>query len=118
MLNHIQTQNLSAGASGKLHGRLPATNSQSHGCYGRAKLGPIKKIQYEHGKSHLTRQLLSSLWWWYHAMANRMPRPVPFGALRRSDPVITYSDGEGGDAGVGVVIFGNFLDGSQPRPVY
>jgi hypothetical protein len=41
--NHIQTRNLSAGASGKLYGRLSATNSQSHGCYGRAKLGPIKK---------------------------------------------------------------------------
>ena len=51
-------------------------------------------------------------------MANRVPRPVPFGTLRRSDPVITYSDGEGGDAGVGVVIFGNFPDRSQPRPVY
>ena len=51
-------------------------------------------------------------------MANRVPRPVPFGALRRSDPVITYSDGGGGDAGVGVVIFGAPPDISQPRPVY
>ena len=51
-------------------------------------------------------------------MANRVPRPVPFGAQRRSVPVITYSDGEGGDAGVGVVIFGKFPDGSQPKPVY
>ena len=48
-------------------------------------------------------------------MANRVPRPVPFGTLRRSDPVIIYSDGEGGDAGVGVVISGDFPDGPQPR---
>ena len=87
--DHIQKDNLGAGAAGKLYGRFSATNSQSHGCYGRAKLGPIKKRQYEHGKSHLTRQLISSLWWWYNAMANRVPRPVPFGKLRRSDPVIT-----------------------------
>ena len=114
--NHIQSKNLSAGASGKLYGRLSATTSQTHGRYGRAKLGPIKRRQYEHGMSHLTRQLLSSLWWWYHGLANRVPRPVPFGALRRSDPIITYSDGEGGDAGVGVVIFGDFAH--QPKPVY
>ena len=36
----------------------------------------------------------------------------------RCDPVIAYSDGEGSCAGVGVVIFGNSLGSTQPRPVY
>ena len=31
--------------------------------------------------------------------------------------MVTYSDGEG-SGGVGVVIFGDFPDGHQPRPVY
>ena len=118
-MNHINAGSLSAGAAGKLYGRLSATNSQTHGCFGRAKLSPIKKRQYEHGGGgRLSRQLLASLWWWYHALAKRVPRPVPFGSLRRCDPVISYSDGAGGDAGVGVVLFGKFPDGSQPKPVY
>ena len=118
-MNHIKLGTLSAGAAGKLYGRLSATNSQTHGCFGRAKLSPTKKRQYEHGGGgHLSRQLLSSRWWWYHALAKRVPRPVPFGSMRRSDLVISYSDGEGGDAGVGVVLFGEFPDGLQPKPVY
>ena len=45
-----------------------------------------------------------------------MSRPVLLERVRRSNIVITYSDGEGASVSVGVVIFGDFPD--QPWPVY
>ena len=43
--------------------------------------------------------------WWLQALHDRDPRPVPINEVLRRRPVITYSDGEGSDAGVGVVLF-------------
>ena len=114
IMEHLNSNLLSAGAAGKLYGRLSATSSQSNGKYGRAKLGPIKSRQYDHHNKKLTNQLRAALLWWADALRNRVPRPVPLERVRRSNPVITYSDGEG-SGGVGVVIFGDF---DQPRPVY
>ena len=117
ILEHLNSDLLSAGAAAKLYGRLSATSSQSNGKYGRAKFGPIKSRQYDHHNKKLTRQLRAALLWWKDALRNRVPRPVPLERVRRSNPVITYSDGEG-SGGVGLVIFGDFPDGHQPRPVY
>ena len=97
-----------AGAAGKLCGRLSVTSSQSHGKWGRAKFGPIKARQYDHHNKHLTNQRRAALECWLAALRNRVPRPVPLERLRRAKPVITYSDGEGASAGVGVVTFGGF----------
>ena len=48
LLGHSNGNCLNAGAAGELYGRLPATSPQSHGKWGRAKLGPIKARQYDH----------------------------------------------------------------------
>ena len=109
---------MSAGAAGELYGRLSATSSQSHGKFGRAKLGPIKARQYDHHNKHLTNQLRAALLWWLEALRNRVPRPAPLERVRRDSLVITYSDGEGASAGAGVVIFGESPNNRQPRPVY
>ena len=101
---HMNSDQLTAGAAAKLYGRLSATSSQTNGKYGRAKLGPIKSRQYGHHHKSLTRQLRVALLWWFEALRNRAPRPVPLERARRSNPVITYSDGEGASGGVGVVI--------------
>ena len=107
LLEHLRSDKLDAGAAGELYGRLSATGSQSHGKYGRAKLGPIKARQYDHHNTNLTNQLRAALLWWLKALQNTVPRPVPLERVRRAKPVITYSDGEGASAGVGVVIFGD-----------
>ena len=118
LLEHLRSEKLSAGAAGKLYGRLSATSSQTHGKFGRAKLGPIKARQYDPHNMHLTNQLRAALLWWSQTLRNRVPRPVPLERVRRASPVITYSDGEGASAGVGVVIFGNFPGNKQPSPVF
>ena len=118
ILMHLEQGILTAGAAGKLYGRLSATSSQTNDKYGRAKLSPIKKRQYQHFCSDLTNQLRSALCWWLAALRDRDPRPVPMNRVLRCDPVITYSDGEGSCAGVGVAIFGKSLGTTQPRPVY
>ena len=56
ILEHLNSDLLSAGAAGKLYGRSSATSSQSNGKYGRAKLGPIKSRQYDHHNKKLTKQ--------------------------------------------------------------
>ena len=53
-LEHLNSDQLSAGAAAKLYGRLSATSSQSHGKYGRAKLGPIEARQCNHHHHKLT----------------------------------------------------------------
>ena len=68
ILEHLNTDQLSAGAAAKLYGRLSATSSQSHGKYGRAKLGPIKARQYNHHNHKLTNQLRAALLWWLEAL--------------------------------------------------
>ena len=93
----------------------PQVRSQT--VHRRAKLGPIKSRQYDHHNKKLTTQLRVALLWWKDALRNRVPRPVPLERVRRSHPVITYSDGEG-YGGVGVVIFGDFPEGRRPKPVY
>ena len=103
---HLNSDKLSVSAAGKLYGHLSATSSQSNGKYSRAKFGPIKSRQYDHHHKSLTKQLRAALLWWLEALRIRAPRPVPLERARRSNPVITYSDGEGASGGVGVVILG------------
>ena len=59
ILEHLNTDQLSAGAAAKLYGRLSATSSQTHGKFGRAKLGPIKARQYNHHNTHWTKPVKS-----------------------------------------------------------
>ena len=61
ILLHLDKCILTAGVAGKLYGRLSATSSQTHGKYGRAKLSPLQKRQYQHHCSTLTHQLRSAL---------------------------------------------------------
>ena len=109
IMEHLNSNLLAAGAAGKLWsiiGHEFAVKCK----YGRAKLGPIKSRQYDHHNNKLTNQLRAALLWWADALRNRVPRPVPLERVRRSNLVITYSDGEG-SGGVGIVIFGDFPDG-------
>ena len=53
LLGHLNDERLNVGAVGKLSGWLSATISQSHGKWGRAKLGPIKARQNDHHNTPL-----------------------------------------------------------------
>ena len=54
----------------------------------------IEARQHNHHNHKLTNQLRVALLCWLEALRNRVPGPVPLGRVRRSSPVITYSDGE------------------------
>ena len=108
-----QRKTLGSGEASKLWGRLQSLSSQLNARFGRAKLGPIKRRQYERTAAW-SRQLDYAVQLWIAALQDIRPRPVPV-ALSLPPTVITYSDGEGKDAGVGISIY---KQGSRPRAAY
>ena len=92
---------LSPALSGQIFGQLGFACSQFHGRWGRAKLRAFVRRQHDSGKWALNDQLRSSLHWWIDNLPVAPPRSV-FVTSQRRHLVITYSDGEGSDAGVGV----------------
>jgi len=85
----------------QLFGQLNFSCSQFFGKWGRAKLRPFSRRAYEHGRYALNRQLKSSIDWWIKNMHIAPPRTV-FSSVFPRHVVVTYSDGEGSDAGVGI----------------
>ena len=95
---------LASGLSGQIFGQLGFACIQVHGKWGRAKMRPFVRRQYESNKFSLNPQLRSSISWW--------KRNLPIAPIRQvfvndhsRHVVISYSDGEGSDAGVGIAIW-------------
>ena len=61
---------------------------------------------------NLNPQLRVAIDWWLRSLRFAAPRPIPWHVADRPQ-VVTYSDGEGSDAGVGVAIWANCLDVPQ-----
>ena len=62
----------------------------------------------------LDRQLLASLQWWLIFITTLTPRPAPT-RLNALPVVVSYSDGEGGCAGIGAAVW---MPGKRPLAVY
>ena len=73
------------------------------GRIGRAKMRPFIRRSYENNLS-LNPQLMSAILWWKKFLIEFKPRLVP-ASLKHMDVIISYSDGEGADAGVGVGVW-------------
>ena len=56
----------------------------------------------------MNAQIQSAIDFWWSFLSNYMPRPVPM-FLEELDTVISYSDGEGAKAGVGVAVWSSRL---------
>ena len=87
-----------------------------HARFGRSKLAPIKRRQYEKHSSWNV-PLDSAVSWWISALKDLTPRPVPT-SLSLPPTVITYSDGEGSSkGGLGICIFQPGT-GRRPRAAF
>ena len=101
LLYFKETRSLGSGPSGKFVGQLGFACSQFYGRWGRAMLRPFYRRQHEEHRFRLNKQLNGAIHWWLKNLWCAPPRPV-FALSFPRHLVVSYSDGEGGDAGVGI----------------
>ena len=105
----------SSGEAATLWGRLGHASTQMWGQLGRAKLCPLVRREWEVDRFNLNPQFLSCLHCWRRVLPAHPARTVPR-RLRAKGVIITYSDGEGGQAGVGVGLW--HYDNRKPLAAY
>ena len=93
-------------------GKLGFTTCAFAGKYGKSMLRAFYRRASEQNRSNMNPQISSSCQWWSHGLKSAPARPIPWNLAQR-DLTISYSDGEGSDAGVGVAIWSNRLDFPQ-----
>ena len=94
-----------------LAGKLGFAISATFGRIGRAQIRPIIARSYSH-KRRINDVLQQCLAWWLRFLRTYVPRPVPTN-LEQLPTIVSYSDGEGGNAGIGVAAWAPWL----ARPV-
>ena len=104
ILRSVLCHGLAAALAGQVWGQLSFAQTNMAGRFGRAMLRPFKRRQYEPGRTNLNNQLWRATQWWLGVLEGPPPRPIAVGAMDRP-LVISYSDGEGKDAGVGVAVW-------------
>ena len=94
---------LTSGVAASLAGKLGFTISATFGRIGRSQIRPISARAYSY-KRKLHDHLKACLVWWLRYLRTYSPRPVPT-SLELLPTLVSYSDGEGGDAGIGVAVW-------------
>ena len=102
---------LGSGQASSLSGKLGFSITAAFGKVGRSKIRPILRRAYS-TRWDLTLQLVSCLLWWRRFLKLYRPRSVP-SSLGTLPLIVSYSDGEGSNAGVGVAVWCPWLE----RPV-
>ena len=97
----LKDGSLASGLAGQLFGQLGFSCSQFFGRWGRAKMRPLSRRQHEPRRFALNAQLRAALRWWLKNLHLAPPRAVYLHSENRP-LVVSYSDGEGADAGVGI----------------
>lgn len=100
-----------SGHAASLCGKLVYTTSAFVAKLGRAMLRPFRRRCHEL-RSNLNPQIIAAAPWWTKSLKSAPPRPIPW-KIDQADVVITYSDGDGSSAGVGVAIWSQRL--TQPE---
>ena len=90
--------------AGKLFGKLMFMSSQYYGRCGRALLRAFARRQHDLKHNALNPQLRASCLCWLSAIRTTRPREVPMD-LASLPCAVSYSDGEGADAGVGIALW-------------
>jgi len=108
---------LAPSLAGQIFGQLGFAGTQFHGKWGRAKTRPFVRRQYETGKFALNPQMLSSIAWWKKNLPLAPIRQI-FVNDKSRHLVVSYSDGEGSDAGVGIAIWCPTIIGNRPWAGY
>jgi len=94
---------LGPGEAAALTGALGFSLCSAFGRFGRAKLRPFirRSTEYRNGTN---RQIQAAIEFWLKFLVQYRPREVPT-FLSQRNVVVTYSDGEGADAGLGIAIW-------------
>ena len=100
----LEANSLAPGAAGKVWGRLAFACTQLFGRYGRAKLRPFSRRQHESSQYRLNMQLREAILWWLEELPKAPPRTIPT-SLSRARTVVSYSDGGGSEAQVGIAVW-------------
>ena len=108
-LRSMLEKGLPAALAGQVWGQLGFAQTSMMGRYGRAMLKAFKRRQYEPHRRNLNPQIRAAIDWWTDTLLSPPPRPVNVDVLSRP-MVVSYSDGEGADAGVGVAVWSPMLD--------
>jgi len=108
---------LSAGLAGQLYGKLVFAASQLYGRFGCAKLRPFVRRQHEPSRLALNPQLKEAIAWWRFHLFEAPPRTVPVNPENRPY-FVSYSDGEGDLAGVGIALFAPKIQNFTPLAGY
>ena len=90
--------------SGKLFGVLMFMSSQYYGRCGRALLRAFARRQHDSRHLGLNPQLKASCAFWLENIETLRPREIPMN-LADLPCAVSYSDGEGADAGVGIALW-------------
>ena len=105
----LEANMLPPGRAGQLYGKLGFASTQVFGMMGRAPLRPFVRRQHEHSRVGLNPQMCASIHWWLKELSvQRHPRTIPLN-MECMDWCVSYSDGEGADAGVGVALWSSRL---------
>ena len=102
---------IGSGQASSLSGKLGFTLSAAFGRSGRCRIKPILKRAYSR-VGPLGKVLVNCLLWWLAFLTEYVPRPVPT-SLESLPCVVSYSDGEGGSAGIGAALW----HPHHPRPL-
>ena len=104
LLGVLRRGRLGPGLAGKLYGRLQFATTQTFGRTGKSMLRPFSRRQHEPGRSNLNPQLSAVIHWWLEHLERLPERPVPTSFASRR-VVVSYSDGEGAGAQVGIALW-------------
>ena len=101
--NILECGYLGSGQAASITGKLGFSLCSCFGKFGRAMLRPfIRRSMDNH--TVLNNQLLHAIAWWKEFLRTYTPRNIPI-ALSSIDICISYSDGEGELAGVGIAVW-------------
>ena len=106
---------LGSGEAASLTGKLGFTLCACFGRFGRAKLRPLIRRCGER-RMALNTQIVSALDFWLSFLGSYAPRTIPV-FLENVDIVVSYSDGEGADAGLGIAVWSTRCPDGPPGGV-
>ena len=109
--NVLDKKKLGSGEAASIAGKLGFTLSSAFGKVGRCRVRPIMNRAYS-SKHKIDKVLVACFAWWQAFLNSYRPRPVPT-SLESLPLVISYSDGEGGLAGIGAALW----HPNEPRPL-
>ena len=112
LMSILKASRLMPGHAARIGGKLGFAVTQLFGRIGKAKLRPFLRRQYERSRSNLNAQLIAAIEWWLYELKFCRPRLIPR-ALNTRKTIVSYSDGEGADAFIGIAAWSS----ASTRPV-